>query len=166
MSRRDIFGRGGSEPNDTASLAAYRDAACAEADAHFDERALETQRHKILARLAHLGHPARVLRFPKAPAGELPSTGVNRRWISVAAAAGLLIGIVGGELLHLVQPPVRRASPMATSMAPSAPSRPTFVPAVAAVDDGLLNEIDYAVQLRSPSELRVLEELTLGFDPQ
>jgi hypothetical protein len=35
------------------------------------------------------------------------------------------------------------------------------VAASAAVDDGLLGEIDYAVQLRSNSELRVLDELTL-----
>jgi hypothetical protein len=145
-------------------LAAYRAAACAEADAHFDDRALETQRHKILARLAHLGHPARVIRFPKAPHGEVPASGVNRRWISVAAAAGLLIGLLGGQVVHLVPQPTRRLAPMATSMAPSAPARPSFVAASATVDDGLLGEIDYAVQLRSNSELRVLDELTLVDD--
>ena len=64
MSRRDI-----SELDQNAALEAYRAAACAEADAHFDDRALETQRHKILARLAHLGHPAKVIRFPKAAQG-------------------------------------------------------------------------------------------------
>lgn len=163
MSRRDIFAQG-SEQNDEAMLAAYRAAACAEADAHFDERALETQRHKILARLAHLGHPARVIRFPKAPAGELPATGINRRWISVAAAAGLLIGLLGGQLVHLVPQPQRRLAPMATSIAPSAPARSSFVPITANVDDSLLNEIDLAVQLGGPSELRVLTELTFGDD--
>ena len=157
MSRRDI-----SEHKDDAVLAAYRAAACAEADAHFDDRALETQRHKILARLAHLGHPAKVIRFPKAPAGELPTSGVNRRWISVAAAAGLLIGLLGGQLVNLVPPQTRRLPPMATSMAPSAPARSSFVPASVNLDDSLLNEIDLAVQLRSPSELRALAELTLG----
>lgn len=155
MSRREI-----SDQNDDALLEAYRAAACAEADAHFDERALETQRHKILARLAHLGHPARVIRFPKAPYGELPSTGVNRRWISVAAAAGLLIGIVGGELVHVVQPTSRRPSPIAASIAPSGPSRPAYVAVSLPVDDGFLDEIEYAVQLRSAAELRVLDELT------
>jgi hypothetical protein len=155
MSRRDI-----SEHNDDAMMAAYRAAACAEADAHFDERALETQRHKILARLAHLGHPARVIRFPKAPLGEQPSTGVNRRWISVAAAAGLLIGILGGELVHVVQPTSRRPSPMATAIAPTAPARPAFVAVAAPLDDGFLDEIDHAVQLRSAAALRVLDELT------
>lgn len=155
MSRREI-----SEQNDDALLAAYRAAACAEADAHFDERALETQRHKILARLAHLGHSAKVIRFPKAPSGELPSTGVNRRWISVAAAAGLLIGLLGGQLVHIVPQPARRLGPAVSSTPPSPPSRTAYVPASGPLDDGLLSEIDYAVQLRSAAELRVLDELT------
>lgn len=158
MSRRRI-----SDQDDDAVLAAYRAAACAEADAHFDERTLETQRHRILARLAHLGNPAKVLRFPKAPAGELPSARVNRRWISVAAAAGLLIGILGGELLHLIQPAPGRPAPAAASIAPAAaPLRPAYVSAVGSGDDRLLEEIDYAVQRRSAAELQVLAELTLG----
>jgi hypothetical protein len=166
MSRRDDFAPTGSRQTDDALLAAYRAAASAEADAHFDERALETQRHKILARLAHLGHPARVIRFPKAPSGELPSSAVNRRWISVAAAAGLLIGILGGELVHVVQPTARRSSPIATSIAPSAPARPAFVAVSAPIDDGFLDEIDSAVQLRSAAELRVLDELTPVLEPR
>jgi hypothetical protein len=155
MSRRDI-----GEQNDDALLAAYRAAACAEADAHFDERALETQRHRILARLANLGHPARVLRFPKAPAGDLPAAvGINRRWISVAAAAGLLIGLLGGQLVHLLPQPTRRAAPIAS--APIAPARSAFVPTSASLDDSLLTEIDLAVQQRTPIALRALAELTL-----
>src|SRR5262245_53847430 len=82
------------------ALDAYRLAAHAEADAHFDERALETQRHRILQRLAHLGQPARVIRFPLAP-GRIRSTAVvNRRWVSVSAAAGLLLGLLSGQLVH------------------------------------------------------------------
>ena len=155
MSPRDI-----SEQSENAALDAYRAAACAEADAHFDDRALEAQRHKILARLAHLGHPAKVIRFPKAPTGDLPIGGVNRRWISVAAAAGLIIGLLGGQLVHLVPQQTRRLAPMATSMAPSAPSGPTFVPASVPVDDGLLDEIELVMQVRSASELRALDEFT------
>jgi hypothetical protein len=160
MSRRDTR-----EPTDDTLLEVYRAAACAEADAHFDDRALESQRHKILARLANLGHPARVIRFPRATYGELPTPRVNRRWISVAAAAGLLIGILGGQFVHLVPNQTRRLAPMATSIAPSAPSRPTFVQTVA-TDDEFLGEIDYAVQDRTPVELRVLAELTLIDDPR
>jgi hypothetical protein len=155
MSRRDV-----SDQNEHAALEAYRAAAWAEADAHFDERALENQRHKILAKLAHLGHPAKVIRFPKAPTGELPSVTPNRRWISVAAAAGLLIGLLGGQLVHLVPQPTRRLSPMATSIAPSAPPRSAFVPVSAPVDDGLLGEIELVMQARTANELRALDEFT------
>jgi hypothetical protein len=158
MSRRDT-----SELDQNAALEAYRAAACAEADAHFDDRALESQRHKILAKLAHLGHPARVIRFPKAGSPELPATGVNRRWISVAAAAGLIIGLLGGQLVHLVpQNNSRRLSPMPmpASSAPSAPSGPTFVPITASIDDGLLGEVELAMEMRSAAELRALDDFT------
>jgi len=157
-----MSGRDFSDQDDYAALEAYRAAACAEADAHFDERALEAQRHKILARLAHLGHPAKVIRFPKAPQGELQSTGVNRRWISVAAAAGLIIGLVGGQLVNLVPQP-RRMAPVVTSIAP-AQTGPTFVPASAPLDDGLLGEIELVMQARTANELQALAEFTLAAD--
>jgi hypothetical protein len=158
MSRRDI-----SELDQNAALEAYRAAACAEADAHFDERALETQRHKILARLAHLGHPAKVIRFPKAGAVEEPMGRVNRRWISVAAAAGLIIGLLGGQLVNLIPQPNRRVTPVATTLAPTAPDfSPSFLPVSAPDDDGLLGEIELVMQARTANELRALDDLTLA----
>jgi len=163
MNRRDI-----TEPDLKATLAAYRDAAHAEADAHFDERALESQRHKILARLAQLGHPAKVIRFPLAVAPPAPATGVNRGWISVAAAAGLIIGLLGGQVVNFLPLPTRRPAPMASSIAPSGGSDSGYFPARASLphDDGLLGEVDFAVQVRSASELRTLDELTPFHDPQ
>jgi hypothetical protein len=156
MSRRDI-----SEQDQNAALEAYRAAACAEADAHFDDRALEAQRHKILAKLAHLGNPAKVIRFPKAGAVEIPAGRANRGWISVAAAAGLILGLLGGQLVHLL-PQSNRLSPMATSIAPSAPSpSPVFVPVSDPADDGLLGEIELVMQARTANELRALDEFTL-----
>lgn len=156
-----------SDYDQKAALDAYRAAACAEADARFDERALETQRHKILARLAHLGQTAKVLRFPLAPQGEVPATNLNRRWISIAAAAGLIIGVLGGQFVHLVPQPTRRLAPMTSTIAPSA-TRPDFVPALVTfpLDDGLLDEVDFAVQVRSASELRALDELTPFNEPR
>ena len=157
------------EPDQDAVLEAYRAAAHAEADAHFDDRALETQRHKILARLAHLGHPAKVIRFPLATRrSRRPAAGVNRRWISVAAAAGLIIGLLGGQVVNLVPPQTRRLAPMASSIAPSASTVTSYVPARVTLpqDDGLLGEVDFAVQLRSASELRTLDELTPFHEPQ
>ena len=150
-----------------AALQGYRAVANAEADAHFDERALETQRHKILARLAHIGQSAKVIRFPMTAHGEVPVNTVNRRWISVAAAAGLIIGLVGGQLVHLVPQPARRLAPTTSTIAPSA-ARPDFAPALVTYpqDDGLLDEVDFAVQVRSASELRALDELTPFNEPR
>jgi hypothetical protein len=155
MSPRDM-----NEPIKDAAmeLAAYRAAACAEADAHFDDRALDAQRHKILDRLANLGHSAKVIRFPKAGQAEQPAPAVNRRWLSVAAAAGLIIGLLGGQLVHLL-PQNRRLSPMATSIAPSAPA-PAIVPVSVPLDDGLLGEVELAMEIRSAAELRALDEFT------
>lgn len=159
MSRRDS-----SEQERTAleaSLEQYRSAAFAEADAVFDDKALEQQRHKILDKLAHLGHSARVIRFPKAPQGDVTTVSINRRWVSVAAAAGLIIGLLGGQLVHLVpQQQARRLPPMAGSIAPSAASQPQFLPISAPADDGLLDEIEIAMQVRSAAELHALDELT------
>jgi hypothetical protein len=145
-----------------AAFEAYRAAACSEADALFDDRALEVQRHKILARLAHLGQSAKVIRFPRTSSGELQATGVNRRWISVAAAAGLIIGLLGGQLVHILPQQSRGLAPMATSIAPSAPSRAPFTPVSFAADDGLLGEIELVMQARTANELRALDEYTLA----
>lgn len=163
MNGRDI-----TEPDLNATLAAYRDAAHAEADAHFDDRALESQRHKILARLAQLAHPAKVIRFPATAPVPAPATGVSRRWISVAAAAGLIIGLLGGQIVNLLPFQPRRPGPMASSIAPSGGSVSGYFPARATLpqDDGLLGEVDFAVQVRSASELRTLDELTPFHDPQ
>ena len=159
MSRRDI------NENDKqsaleASLRQYSAAACAEADAVFDDHALETQRHKILAKLAHLGHTARVIRFPKAPLGDINTSAINRRWVSIAAAAGLIIGVLGGQFVHLLPQQTRRMAPMATSIAPSAPAQPQFLKVSVPVDDGLLDEIEVAMQARGSAELHALDELT------
>lgn len=164
MSPRDdrASGKDAARGEAAEELAAYRAAAFAEADAHFDDRALETQRHKILSRIAHLGHPAKVIRFPKGQIGDPQRPPVDRRWISVAAAAGLLLGLLGGQLVNLLPQQPRRLSPMATSKAPSPASGPSFVPASMPLDDGLLAEIELVMQARTPNELRALDEYTLA----
>ena len=164
MSRRDISKPGDAARGDAAmELEAYRAAAFAEADAHFDDRALENQRHKILARLAHLGHTAKVIKFPKGQLGDVQAPAVNRRWISVAAAAGLLIGILGGELVHLLPQPGQRTAPVvSTGTTPASSARTGYVQASVPVDDGLLGEVELVMQARTANELRILDELTLA----
>ena len=83
MTRRDD-----SEVRIADALDAYRAAAHAEADGYFDERALEAQRARILARIEQAGHRARVLPFPNAAVSVRIGNSHPRRWISAAADSG------------------------------------------------------------------------------
>jgi hypothetical protein len=153
----------------TSELDALRTTAWQEADAAFDDAALDTQRNKILDRLAHLGQVARVLRFPgRAREAAMPVSPMGRGWLSVAAAAGLLIGLVAGQLIHFVPWDTRLhrvASPSTQAIA--APSRGSagavLVHAsanIASTDEELLDEIDEAMQLRRAASLRALDAFT------
>jgi hypothetical protein len=148
------------------ALEAYRAAAHAEADSYFDERALETQRGRILARLELAGQRARVLPFPGTSAGVRPGAGHSRRWISAAAAAGLLIGLVTGQLLHVMPGDnwVHR-DPVRLAPAP-VPSRMAVGPAVVQTsfdsEDALLDAIDAAITQRGASDLRAYDDLTFS----
>ncbi len=143
----------------------WRDAATAEADAHFDDTKLEAQRARILDRLANLGQAARVLYFPRRTGREvtMPVSGGSRRWVSVAAAAGLIIGLVAGQLLHFM--PWEGANRRDATLTVQAP-RPTggVVPAATTAssmsDEQFLDEIEAALQLQRAHSLRALDALT------
>lgn len=67
----------------------------------FTPEQLAAQQNQILRRLEQLDHPARVIAFPAAPRSEQQGFNgrrVNVSWVGVAAAAGLVIGIVGGQV--------------------------------------------------------------------
>lgn len=150
----------------TAEADLLRATAFARADAIFDDAMLEAQRSRILDRLANLGQVARVLRFPRhGREVAMPVSTGSRRWISVAAAAGLIIGLVAGQLLHFV--PSDGTARRETTLTLQAPARPIgsgLIPASATgpsvTDDQLLDEIEAAVQLRRAHSLRALDALT------
>ena len=150
----------------TATSDEWREAALAEADAVFDAGALEGQRTRILDRLAHLGQVARVLPFPtRAREVTMPVAKGTHSWVSVAAAAGLIIGLVAGQLLHFVPTSVERQSrDQVTMQAPTRSAPASILPAVSTTpllsDDELLDEIEAAVQLRRAQSLRALDALT------
>jgi hypothetical protein len=153
----------------TVQMETLRDAAWQEADAVFDEAMLETQRGKILARLTHLGKAARVLRFPgRMRDASMPVSPISRRWVSVAAAAGLIIGLVAGQLLHFApwesQLHRQGGGQLQTAAQRSPSGSPVILQNAAAVvslsDDALLDEIDEAMQLRRAPNLRALDALT------
>jgi hypothetical protein len=78
------------------------------ADAVFTPEHLAAQQSQILRRLEQLDNPARVIAFPAAGRTDRES-GVRRvaaSWVGIAAAAGLVIGIVGGQVSARLSQPV------------------------------------------------------------
>lgn len=143
----------------------WRDAAIAEADALFDDTKLEAQRTRILDRLANLGHAARVLHFPHRTSRDvaMPVASGGRRWVSVAAAAGLILGLVAGQLLRFVpwEGTGRRDAGLSVqSSRPASGVVPASTTASTMSDEQFLDEIEAALQLRRAHSLRALDALT------
>ena len=148
----------------TFEMDGLRDLAFAQADDVFDDAVLDAQRTRILDRLAHLGQTARVITFP-APAREpvIPVSSTGRRWISVAAAAGLIIGLVAGQMLHFVPGTAFRDNASVRQVADTSAS-PNILPASASQpllsEEELMEEVEAAIQLRRVRGLRVIDALT------
>ena len=93
------------------------------ADEIFTPERLNAQQDQILRRLEQLDHPARVIAFPAASRPERQGTGGRRvalSWVGVAAAAGLAIGVVGGQVTARLSQPVAPATTTAATVADSA----------------------------------------------
>ena len=94
-------------------LARWMDAAREDArdasDAVFTAERLAAQQSQILRRLEQVDSPARVISFPAAmrtERGEAAGRRVAVSWVGIAAAAGIAIGIVGGQMsARLMQTP-------------------------------------------------------------
>ncbi len=84
------FGRG---------LDDIRAAVVDDADERFPAERLVSQQAQIMRRLEQLDEPTRVIAFPTHPRVESRPTRrlVAPGWIGVAAAAGLVIGVIGGQ---------------------------------------------------------------------
>lgn len=146
-----------------ATLDDCRDEAWREADAHFTDAALDAQRVRVLDRLAHIGHAARVLPFPLRASGANPIRPVvNRRWVSAAAAAGLVIGLITGQLMHILPWDRDDAEPRVASSAAAPAGRSGFTPiaSTASLTDYVsLTEVDSAM-LRRAADVVMFETLT------
>lgn len=73
----------------------------AEADRAITRERLGVQQAQIARRLEMLERPARVLAFPKAARAVISGHSHVRRWVTVAAAAGLIAGVGLGQILDL-----------------------------------------------------------------
>jgi hypothetical protein len=81
-------------------LAQVRSAGIEAADAVFPPERLAAQQAQILRRIEHLDQPARVIAFPgpRAETADGPVRRVAPAWVGVAAAAGLVLGLIGGQI--------------------------------------------------------------------
>jgi hypothetical protein len=133
-------------------LDAVRADAHAEADAAFSAADLDRQRRSILTRIARGHRSARVLPFPgHEPVAAPPRA--DRRWLAAAAAAGLVLGALAGQLPHLVAPQSATALDTAPAVvATRADTRP--------LEDTLLSEVEEALDTGARPELRALDALT------
>jgi hypothetical protein len=73
----------------------------AEADRAMTAERLSAQQIQIARRLEALERPARVIAFPKAARAVISGNSHARRWVTVAAAAGLIAGIGLGQIVDL-----------------------------------------------------------------
>jgi hypothetical protein len=78
-----------------------RDDAVAEADEAFPAERLASQQSQVMRRLEALERPARVLNFPRIGRPTTSTQGHMQRWVTAAAAAGLVIGLAAGQLFDI-----------------------------------------------------------------
>ncbi|HUL72320.1 MAG TPA: hypothetical protein VLT86_04420 [Vicinamibacterales bacterium] len=105
------------------------------ADAAFPAERLAAQQAQILRRLEQLDEPARVIAFPSHARLRRETSGhrVAAGWLGVAAAAGLVLGVVGGQwtarisghatAVQAVQAPAPAQTPTQPAAVEPAPDR-------------------------------------------
>ena len=145
----DCAGRFDSLREDAAAL---RRDVTASAEALITPARLDRQFDVIMRRLE--GHSGRIIRFPYAVRREAPAQPL-RRWLAMAAAAGLLVGIGAGRLMG----PVKN-DPAALWRAHTEAVRPAPSMIAQETDEEMLVEIDAAIARSRSKEFRVLDRLT------
>ena len=95
------------------------------ADRAFPAERLAAQQAQILRKLEQLDEPARVIAFPAATRAQGREAGGRRvapAWVGVAAAAGLVIGVIGGQLSARLATPPPAATPAVAAATPHPPA--------------------------------------------
>ena len=103
------------------------------ADRAFPPERLAAQQAQILRKLEQLDEPARVIAFPAASrtlGREATGRRVAPAWVGVAAAAGLVLGVIGGQLSPRLLQPAPPPAPAVAAVQPTAPAPPAAEPKV------------------------------------
>ncbi len=151
----------------TAPLERLRQDAAGEADEVFTPARLDAQRARILDRLDPSAAASRVIAFPAAarPAHRPITRRPLVRWVAAAAAAGILVGISGGQLLQrgvresVTAPSSARTVIEALPASDVVSDSPTSTLA-ADRDEPVMSEIDQAVFSHRITALSAIDEMT------
>jgi hypothetical protein len=138
-------------------LSDLRAEALAAADEVFPPERLAIQQSQIMRRLEQLDAPPRVIAFPAQAVGA-PRTDRGRRvapaWVGVAAAAGLIIGVIGGQFSARMAPAtVSAPAPVQTEQQPA----PQVATPAQPVNASLL---DYDLERHIPDSLLIYDQAT------
>src|SRR5262245_20927485 len=121
-------------------------------DAAFPPERLMAQQQQILRKLEQLDQPARVISFPNQArlTREMSGRRVAVGWLGVAAAAGLVLGVLGGQIVGRFRPqPQPVSAPIMTAQQHEALSAPSAT----LLDDENIDRV-------TPSALDSLDKLT------
>jgi hypothetical protein len=126
------------------------------ADEVFPPERLAAQQVQILRKLEQIDQPARVIAFPAQTRSGQPEFGGRRvaaSWVGVAAAAGLMIGVVGGQLTaRLSHRPAPAPPPAVATVVPSDTDGPNTP-----VDSSLLEQDFDSIRIKA---LDAVDDLT------
>ncbi len=133
----------------------------AEADEAFPAERLAVQQAQIARRLETLERPARVIAFPKAARAVISGNSHVRRWVTVAAAAGLIAGVGLGQVLPLRTAIHKQQATAATSHF-NAPDAATRAQELSPVSTSLNDEELLSDAFASPKvkNLSALDDMT------
>ncbi len=146
-----------------ASLAAIADDLRHEADDAFPAERLVAQQAQVLRRLETFERPVRIIAFPRAARPVIAGQSHVRRWITAAAAVGLIVGVGIGQLLEYRHTLTVDRSPVSITAGTHKPptSRANGVRPIPATisDEELLMGSDALARPRVPA-LGALDDLT------
>lgn len=144
------------------SLDQIRDTVVDDADTRFPTERLAAQQAQIMRRLEQLDEPTRVIAFPSHQRVE-PRRGARRLvapgWIGVAAAAGLVIGVIGGQVTARVSQRTASAvtAESAAALASLAPSNAREPQVTVPINSSML---DMDLDTFTPEPLGAMNDIT------
>jgi hypothetical protein len=128
------------------------------ADAAFPSERLALQQAQILRRLEQLDQPARVIAFPSQARLNHREAGDRRvapGWLGVAAAAGVMLGVAGGQLIPRQGPQGTPTVPADETAPVAAPVAMTETPSMRSLSS--LLDMDFDTPVKS---LELVDDLT------